>query len=190
MKQVIKDWVGTDEDLLTELNRKQFKRKIDTGMVTLAMIAAVDKDLSALLGYRIESLINAMPIDTEQDRANKRQVEKFLFRLEGSDLGLDFHNDEIRNQFTILMTATGFNSTQIDTVLNIGAVLDSYAYQSLRRNATQEDIDEIRRDIYNEELRSKALDASALFISRSEQAGSAWTTQEQIAQWASAWEEA
>ncbi len=190
MRDVIANWQGTDAELLTALNLKQFKRKVGDGMVTLAMIAAVDPSLSALVGFRIEQLIPQMPTATEQQQADKRQVEKFLFRLEGSDLGLDFNNDAIREQFTLLLTATGFTAEQIDIVLGVGAVYESHAIRALGRAAIQSDVDAVRHDIWVTGLQTKANHAVALFIDAAREAGKQWSAEEQADQLLAAWEEA
>jgi hypothetical protein len=186
MRTIIENWQGTDAELLVDLNTKRHKVVIGDGMVTLAMIAAVDAKLSALLGFRVEQFIALMPISTEQEVADKRQVEKFLFRLEGSDLGLDFNNDSVRGQFGYIMQRTGFSQTEIDTVLGVGAVYKSDADLSLGRDATQDDVDAVRGAIVIENLQAKSTNAAALFFSRVEQQGP-WDDATAASEWVKAW---
>lgn len=60
MRNVIETWTGSDVDLIAELNRKQFKRTIGSGLVTLPMVASVDTTLAATLNYTLQQVISSL----------------------------------------------------------------------------------------------------------------------------------
>lgn len=151
MRNVIENWNGTDADLLVELNRKQFKRVIGNGLVTLPMVAAVDTTLAATLNYTLQQVIAALKVS---DPPMGSFVETFYLRLTTSSFGIDLANDALRAQMTQLLSSAGWTQQQIDTVLSIGAVLESHADLALGRDAVQSDLDEVRATIAREQLQA------------------------------------
>ncbi|MEZ6097228.1 MAG: hypothetical protein R3C03_23895 [Pirellulaceae bacterium] len=166
MNNTILNWTGTDEELLTELNRKQFKRVIGDGLVTLPMVAAVSVELAANLNFTLESTItflrtpakddqgNDIPIPTEQ-LAQASLIDKFTKRLTESSYGLDCGNDSLRSQMTGILVGAGWDQSSIDTVLSIGAVYESLADRALQRDATQQDIADVRAVKAREAMQQK-----------------------------------
>jgi hypothetical protein len=188
MREIIENFEGTDAELLAALNAKDKKRVIGEGLVTLLMVAAIDQDLAAKLNFTLEQTIAGMRQATDQaTQAQASFLDRILKRLSESSNGADFANDQFRATATALLLQAGWTQTEIDTVLNLGAVYESTADQTLGRDATQTDIDDVRRGIYNETQQARATNAAALFASRVEQAETAWTDQEAIDQWALAW---
>ena len=147
MREVIENWEGTDEDLLDELNRKQFKQTVGDGMVTLQMIQPAT--LGATLNYSLELVVEGLK---QSDPPQGSYVEKFFKRLVESSAGVDLANDELRGQLTALLVGAGWDQSQIDAVLAHGAVYESYADRALLgRDAVQADIDETRALIAQEQ---------------------------------------
>lgn len=151
MRNVIENWNGTDADLIVELNRKQFKRTIGTGLVTLPMVAAIDTTLAATLNYTLQQVIASLKVS---DPPTGSFVETFYLRLTTSSFGIDLANDALRQQMTQLLSGAGWSQQQINAVLSIGAVLESYADLALGRNAVQADVDQVRATIAREQLQA------------------------------------
>lgn len=148
MRSIIQSWVGTDEDLLALLNQKRYKVKVGDGLVTLPMIAAVDVTLAATLNYTLEGTIAALKASPNiEDQIQASLVDKFTKRLTESSYGLDFANDALRAQMTDILLGAGWDQSNIDTVLSVGAYFISDADKELDRDAVQEDIDSIRDQI-------------------------------------------
>ncbi len=188
MRDVIANWQGTDAELLTALNLKQFKRKVGDGMVTLAMIGDLGVELVASLSLTLDMVIENMPLGTQAEQAAKSMLVNFANRLRVSDRGLDFHNDTVRTQFTQILLGAGWQQSAIDAVLGLGAVYDSHADRALGRSAIQSDVNAVRHDIWVAGLQTKANHAVALFIDAASESETQWTTEEQADQLLAAWE--
>lgn len=151
MRETIENWTGSDADLLTELNRKQFKRVIGNGLVTLPMIANVSVELAAGLNYTLQQVIAALKTS---DPPTGSFIETFYLRLTTSSFGIDLAHDVLRAQLTTLLSGAGWQQAQIDAVLNIGAVMESLADRAIGRDAVQSDIDDVRAVIAREDLQA------------------------------------
>jgi hypothetical protein len=189
VRDIIENWQGTDAELLAELNAKAIKRKVGDGMVTLAMIGDLGVELVASLSLTLDMVIDQMPTGTQAEMAAKSMLVNFANRLRVSDRGLDFHNDVVRGQFTQILIGAGWQQASVDAVLGLGAVYESVAQQSVGRDAIQSDIDAVRRTIRIEGLQQRAVNASALFHSRAEQAQDEWDSATIASEWTKAWED-
>jgi hypothetical protein len=156
MRTIIESRQGTDAELLAELNRKQFKRTVNDGLVSLAMVAAVSEPLAGKLALTIkrtiqalEAAYTAMPAGEQRD-ATEAQHDVFVSfnkRLLESSYGAPINHDSFRATFTGLATQAGWSAVEIETFLSLGAVVESSADLSLGRDATQDDVDAVRLSI-------------------------------------------
>lgn len=170
MRSVIETWNGSDEDLLVELNRKQFKRTIGNGLVTLPMVAAVDQTLAATLNYTLQQVIASLKVS---DPPTGSFLDTFYQRLTTSSFGIDLANDALRTQLTNLLTGAGWQAEQVAAVLSIGAVLESHADLAIGRDAVQADIDDVRAVMAREAVQARYAQQFSTFIQPALQTGTA-----------------
>jgi hypothetical protein len=199
IRETIETFEGTDTELIAALNDPKNKTVVNDGLVSLPMVAAVSEQLAgalvvtlkrtiATLEYQVDSLDDGSTAK-DQTEGSLEVIRSFYVRLTESSYGAPIDSDSFRAQFTGIATQGGWDVASIEAFLSLGAVYTSDAVDEFGRDATQADIDGVRRAIFNESQVSRAVNAAALFSSRLEQSETAWTDQEAIDQWALAWVE-
>ena len=164
MRTTIENWSESDADLLTELNRKQHKRVVGDGMVTLAMVGGLNVELAAGVNLTLERILAGMPETNQQEVAQKSMLRRFLERFTVSDRGLDFGNYQVRQQLNYLLGLGGIPSQSIEAMLSLGAVYESDTDRSLGRAAVQSDVDAVRAVIAREELQTDWANQFAAYL--------------------------
>lgn len=132
------------------------------------------------------ALLNASA--AEEDKRLAAILQVYVTQL--SSDGIDLTRNKVRSKVSDALQAQGWNNNKRNRILNLGYILRSKPQVHYGRDAAQSDIDQVRRDIYEDTQRAHATNAAALFTSRMEQAAAQWDAATAAAQWVSAWEEA
>jgi hypothetical protein len=166
-------WEGTDSEFLADINNPRNKRIVNGGLVSLAMVAAVSEQLAGLLAVTMKrvianlaGLIASLPDGEQKDQAEGQYeiFDSFFKRLKESSYGAPIDSDSFRTQFTGVATQAGWDASTIEAFLSLGAVMESDAQQLIGREATQQDVDDVRSQIAVDELaaRKQALEDAAM----------------------------
>ena len=159
IRDTIETWQGSDADLLVALNEPRNKRKVNDGLVSLAMVGERSEPLAGMLAVTMKRVIATLgqTVDTLPDGPQKDQTEgqyeifdSFFKRLKESSYGAPIDSDAFRNQFTAVAVQSGWDAGSIEAFLSLGAVVTSDAFDELGRDATQPDVDEVRTLIAEE----------------------------------------
>ena len=159
IRDTIETWQGSDADLLVALNEPRNKRKVNDGLVSLAMVGERSEPLAGMLAVTMKRVIATLgqTVDTLPDGPQKDQTEgqyeifdSFFKRLKESSYGAPIDSDAFRNQFTAVAVQSGWDAGSIEAFLSLGAVVTSDAFDELGRDAAQPDVDEVRTLIAEE----------------------------------------
>lgn len=186
IRETVKTWAGTDVELLATLNAKSIKRKT-IGRLSVAGMGDIDATLTATFLATVRGVVNSLMGGDATQQAQGILFGSFLDRFVNNADGIDLGNDTLRANLEALLSGAGWTAEQIGSVLALGYVLDSLADQELGRDAVQADIDAARLANHVTDQQTKAVNASALFASRVEQAGTIQDGTALVAAWALAW---
>ena len=144
MRETIRNWEGTDADLLDELNKPQHKRRV-AGRVSLESMQDESYSLTADFCAAVEAKISALEAGDDDAKADACRLKGNYTRFQIADL--DFENNKVANEFHAILKDAGWGVKKIRRVLDLSFVLESTAQRELNREATQDDLDAERKAI-------------------------------------------
>ena len=175
LREIVANWDLGDQELLDHLNAPSIEVRNETLQTNRAILSAIGPQAYELVSATLKAAAAASNLLDD-------------FRTTLITTGVNFADPVTQGMISQLSPAW---PTDVTAALRaLGITYRSLADQLFGRDAEQGDIDQVRRDAYEDGLRAHATNAAALFTSRMEQAAEQWDGATAVAQWAGAWEDA